>query len=134
MKRTISRRCAVAAFATGLALLTGFASSVAAQKTAAETPSAKTSTPRLPNYYAKLSPEEQQVQLRAVTKEFAPKIQQKRQELQTLIAERNAALDKILTAEQRAELTKLRDAASADEPPAETTEKSKSKAKAKKAA
>jgi hypothetical protein len=73
----------------------------------------KAKAPRLPNFYARVSTVDQQEKLREVVKQFASRIQQKRSELQALIAERDAALDKLLTPEQRQQVAKLRDEAAA---------------------
>lgn len=80
------------------------AASVAAQKAGER----KAKSVRLPNYYAQVASGQQREQLREVMKDYAPQIQAKREELQALIAKRDAALDELLTAEQREELKKLR--------------------------
>jgi hypothetical protein len=135
----------VAVFAVVLAMT--FTSSFAAQK--ADKAATKKAGARLPNYYGKVSTEEQKDKLREIAQEYAPRIKEKRDELAALIAERDAALDKILTAEQRKELARLREAAAAasrdagsgdsasssDEASESTTDKAgKSKSKSKKAA
>jgi hypothetical protein len=121
------------------ALAAGNASTSAAQKTdksdSAESKS-KAQAVRLPNYYSRVATETQREKLRDVLKEYAPRIQQKRDELQALIAERDTALEELLTAEQREEITKLRaeaakrrEAGSSDEAKTKT-KKSKSAKKA----
>jgi hypothetical protein len=93
------------------ALLIPYAASLAAQKSAGNDGKAKAL--RLPNYYAKVASGEQRTQLRAVMKEYAPQIKAKREELQALVAKRDAALDEVLTPEQRQEVAKLRAEATA---------------------
>jgi hypothetical protein len=127
-----------------LAIVGGYATTSAAQKTGdkseAADSDAKAPTPRLPNYYGRVATDEQKPKLRDVVKQYAPRIQQKREELQALLAERDAALDEILSAEQRDEIAKLREAAAAQRASSsdggsETKTKSKkAKTKAKKAA
>jgi hypothetical protein len=73
----------------------------------------KAKAARLPNFYARVSTADQQDKLREVVKQYASRIQQKRSELQALIAERDGALDKLLTAEQRQQVGKLREEAAA---------------------
>jgi len=93
------------------ALLVPYAASLAAQKSAGNDGKAKAL--RLPNYYAKVASGEQRTQLRAVMKEYGPQIKAKRAELQALVAKRDAALDEILTSQQRQEVAKLRAEAAA---------------------
>lgn len=116
------------------AMLIPLAATTAAQKAAPEAP--KTKTSRLPNYYARVASGQQQTELRAVMKQYAPQIQAKRKELQDLIGQRNAELDQILTAEQREQITKLRAAAAKRRQKAgkpKQTQASPDTAKAKKA-
>ncbi|MEX0677771.1 MAG: hypothetical protein WD063_11890 [Pirellulales bacterium] len=112
MNRTWMARlgCVVALVAS--ALMIPYAASGAAQKSndksAAAEAETKAQPDRLPNYYARVASEEQRTKLRAIQQEFAPQIQQKREELQALIAKRDAALAEVLTPEQRDEVAKLR--------------------------
>ena len=107
--------CIVALVASALGI--PYAASSAAQKAAAESAAAegkaKARRARLPNYYARVTTDEQRTKLRAILNEFAPQIQQKREEVRALIAKRDAALDEILTPEQRQEIAKLRAEAAA---------------------
>jgi hypothetical protein len=107
--RTWMGRSACIAALVVFALSIPYAASIAAPKSADGQTKAR--GPRLPNYYAKVSTPEQQPELRAVIKEYGPQIQQKREELAALIAKRDAALNKVLTSEQRQELARLRAAA-----------------------
>jgi hypothetical protein len=120
-----------------LALAGGRATRSAAQETK-DKAAGKAATARLPNYYGRVATDEQKPKLREVAEKYAPRIQKKREELQALVAERDAALDEILTAEQRDEIAKLRAAAQRDAGGETAEGKSKGKkakaAKAKKAA
>jgi hypothetical protein len=119
------------------ALMVPYAASLAAQKSAGN---GKAKALRLPNYYAKVASGEQRTQLRAVMKEYGPQIKAKRDELLALVAKRDAALDEILTPEQRQEVAKLRAEAAARRKAANSNGQGKAKkakadrGKAKKAA
>lgn len=133
MNRTWFSRLACVVALVVAAVLIPYAATSAAQKSGD-----KSKGPRLPNFYAKVSTETQQTKLRAIVEEYSPQIQAKRDELQALIAKRDAALDEVLTPEQREELAKLRAAAaerrnSDDDAAGEGKGKSK-KAKSDKAA
>jgi len=88
----------------GLALATGFATQVAAQKSDKK----KQSTTRLPAHYAKVVTDEQRSDIYAIQEQFEPKLAKARAELKTLVGERDAAIEKVLSAQQRKDVTKLR--------------------------
>lgn len=115
------------------ALATGYAAKSAAQQSEGKSSAAPgKAKARLPNYYAKVTTEQQQAKLREVLKQYAPQIQEKRDELQALIAKRDAALDELLTPEQREEIAKLR-ATAASRRGGGSGENAKNKAKKAKA-
>jgi hypothetical protein len=121
--------CIVALVA--LALVAPYARTSAAQKSD-ETSRSETKAPsaRLPNYYGRVTTEEQRSKLREVVEQYAPQIQEKREELQALIAKRDAALAEMLTADQREEIAKLRAAAAARrQSAADANDNTKGKAK-----
>ena len=127
-----------------LALTVGYATSASAQRTAEE----KERRPRLPNYFAKVVTEDQRTKINTIQEEHAPQIAKLREELAAAIEKRDAALEKVLTAEQRKEVARLRaeaaarrrsnaSAAAAATTESETAKESgssKSKSKGKKAA
>jgi Spy/CpxP family protein refolding chaperone len=127
--------CVVALVVSALGI--PYAASTAAQKAAGGSAAAEGKTKarrvRLPNYYAGVTNDEQRTKLRAILHDFAPQIQQKREELQALIAKRNAALDEILTPEQRQEIAKLRAEAAARRKAGGSAADGKGKAKKAKA-
>ena len=137
MNRTRIARlaCIVALAASALGI--PYAASSVAQKAAGESAAAEGETKarraRLPNYYARVATDGQRIKLRAILNEFVPQIQQKREELQALIAKRNTALDEILTPEQRQEIAKLRAEAAARRKASGSAADGKGKAKKAKA-
>lgn len=66
---------------------------------------------RLPNFFSKLVNPQQRTELEALAKEFDPKIEAAEAEVARLKAERERAEQAILSADQRTELEKLREAA-----------------------
>ena len=90
------------------AMTLGYSSTATAQKAAT-----KARKPRLPNYYAKVVTDEQRTEINTIQEEYAPQIAKLRAELDSLLEERDAAVEKVLTAEQRKEVAKLRAEAAA---------------------
>lgn len=95
------------------AMLLGFVASASAQKSGKETEAAEAPKPRLPNHYAAVVTDEQRTKINAIQLDFAPRIDAKRSELQALVGQRDAAIEKVLTADQRKEVEKLRAEAAA---------------------
>ncbi len=139
MKQTTSIRAWVLMLLCGLAMAAGFATQVAAQKAEAK----KQRTTRLPAHYAKVVTDEQRSDIYAIQEQFEPKLAKARAELKAVVDERDAAIEKVLSAQQRKDVAKLRAEAaerrraalsnleSAEEP---ATTESKGKSKGKKAA
>lgn len=120
----------------GLAMAAGFATQVAAQKAEAK----KQRTARLPAHYAKVVTDEQRSDIYAIQEQFEPKLAKARAELKAVVDERDAAIEKVLSAQQRKDVAKLRaeaeerrrEALSKLEPeelPAEPESKAKTKGK-----
>jgi TolA-binding protein len=124
----ISLFCAVA-------LVTGYAASATAQKA-----EGKMKRSRLPNHYAKVVTEEQRSKINAIQEEFVPQIDKLRDELDATLDKRDAAIEKVLTPEQRKEVEKLRAESQARRKGGDTAENAsegaqpKGKSKSKKAA
>jgi hypothetical protein len=95
------------------AMLLGFVASASAQKAGKETEATEAAKPRLPNHYAAVVTDEQRTKINAIQLDFAPRIEAKRNELKALVSQRDAAIEKVLSAEQRKEVEKLRAEASA---------------------
>lgn len=118
-----------------VALAVGFTSSAVAQKAAEQE-----KRPRLPNHYAKVVTDNQRGEINAIQAEYAPQITKLRDELAALTAKRDAAIEKVLSTEQRKQVNKLRSEAAARRqaangaPVAPADENAGSKSKAKKAA
>jgi spermidine/putrescine-binding protein len=136
MKQTTSIRAWVLMLLCGLAMAAGFATQVAAQKAEEK----KQRTTRLPAHYAKVVTEEQRSDIYAIQEQFEPKLAKARAELKALVDERDAAIEKVLSAQQRKDVAKLRaeaeerrrEALSKLEPeelPAESESKEKTKGK-----
>lgn len=136
MKPTNSNRAWVLMLLCGLAMAAGFATQVVAQKAAEK----KQRTTRLPAHYAKVVTEEQRTDIYAIQEQFEPKLAKARAELKAIVDERDAAIEKVLSAQQRKDVAKLRAEAAerrrealskleADEEPATTETKGKTKAK-----
>lgn len=68
--------------------------------------------PRLPMYYAKVVDEKQRQKIYGIQKKYHPKIAELQKQLEQLIAQRDAEIEAVLTAEQKAEIEKLRQEAS----------------------
>jgi hypothetical protein len=68
---------------------------------------------RLPNYYRHVVDEKQRETIYKVQEEYAAKIDALRKQLETLIAERDAKVEAVLTPEQRKEVERLREEARA---------------------
>jgi hypothetical protein len=85
----------------------------AAQRREAKKPVADEPAPRMPAHFNKVITEEQRPKLIAILKDHAPKIQQLRAELASLVEKRDEALLKVLTPTQRRQLEELRAEASA---------------------
>ncbi len=108
MKRTwVLRPVGVAALVLS-ALVASFGTSEAAPKSGK-----KPRAPRLPNYVARVVNDEQRTEISAIQVEYVAKIQKLRDELQALVDERDAEIDKVLTPTQRKEVQRLRDEAAA---------------------
>lgn len=88
----------------GLAMTAGFVTEVAAQKAEAE----KKRTTRLPAHYAKVVTEEHRSGIYAIQEDFEPKLEKARAALKAVVDERDAAIEKVLSAQQRKEVEKLR--------------------------
>jgi hypothetical protein len=85
--------------------------------------------------------DEQREKIQAIQAEYAPQLAKLREELKTLVDERDAAIERVLTADQRKQIDKLREeaaarrragtssAAEAAAPAAPSRENSKAKAK-----
>ncbi len=138
MNRVTNLRVGSVLILATLALTVGYAASASAQKAAEE----KERRPRLPNYFARVVTEDQRTKINAIQEEHAPQIARLREELAAAIEKRNAALEKVLTAEQRKEIARLRAEAaarrqnnsSAAAEAATESDSSKPKSKGKKAA
>ncbi len=139
MKQSTSNRVWILTLLSGLALAAGFATQVAAQKAEAK----KQRSARLPAHYAKVVTDEQRSDIYAIQEQFEPKLAKARAELKALVDERDAAIEKVLSAQQRKDVAKLRAEAAErrrealsklepEEVPIEAD--TKGKAKAKKAA
>jgi hypothetical protein len=64
--------------------------------------------PPMPAHFAKVVNDEQREKIIAILQEFAPQIEQKRAELKALTDQREAALFKVLTPQQRRQVEELR--------------------------
>ncbi len=143
MSRVANRSVGSVLILATLALSAGYAVSASAQKA-----EEKERRPRLPNYFAKVVTDDQRSEINTIQEEHAPQIMKLREDLATAIAKRDAAIEKVLTAEQRKEVAKLRAEAAArrqsgasaatgsktDAGGATERDSSKSKSKRKKAA
>lgn len=136
MKQTNSKRAWVVMLLCGLAMAAGFATQVAAQKAEEK----KQRTTRLPAHYAKVVTEEQRADIYAIQEQFEPKLEKARTELKAIVDQRDAAIEKVLSAQQRKDVEKLRADAAArrrealsklepEEVPIETDTKGKTKGK-----
>ena len=105
MNRTSITRISWILVFSAVALVTGYATSAAAQKA---TEGTKSQGSRLPNHYAKVVTDEQRGEINAIQDEYAPQIEKLRGELKALVGKRDTAVEKVLTAEQRKEVEKLR--------------------------
>jgi hypothetical protein len=143
MQRTTFNRAWVLMLLCGVAMAAGFATQVAAQKADEK----KQRTTRLPAHYAKVVTDEQRSDIYAIQEKFEAKLDKARTELKAVVDERDAAIEKVLSAEQRKNVEKLRAEAAErrrealsklepEEVPAEpeSKEKPNEKAKGKKAA
>lgn len=136
MNRASTSRLSWICVLCAVALVTGYAGSAIAQKA----DEAKTKRSRLPNHYAKVVTEDQRGKINAIQEEYASQIDKLRDELDAVLGKRDAAIEKVLTAEQRKEVEKLRAESQARRKSGDTagTESEdsapKSKAKTKKAA
>jgi hypothetical protein len=63
---------------------------------------------RLPAYYSKVISQDQREKVLGVNKEYNTKITKLRDDLKALVAARDAALESLLTAEQKEKLKKLK--------------------------
>jgi len=104
MKQTNSNRAWVLMLLCGLAMAAGFATQVAAQKTEDK----KQRTTRLPAHYAKVVTEEQRSSIYAIQEKFEARLEKARAELKAVVDERDAAIEKVLNAQQRKDVEKLR--------------------------
>ena len=104
MKQTNSNRAWVLMLLCGLAMAAGFATQVAAQKTEEK----KQRTTRLPAHYAKVVTEEQRSSIYAIQEKFEARLEKARAELKAVVDERDAAIEKVLNAQQRKDVEKLR--------------------------
>lgn len=91
-----------------LGVLAGYTSQVVAQKA-----EEKVRRPRLPNYYAQVVNDEQRAKINEIQDEYQPQLAKLRDELKTLVEERDAAIEKVLTADQRKQVDTLRAEAAA---------------------
>jgi hypothetical protein len=95
-----------------LGLLTGAAILRAAppadSEKAAKDDGATKRAPRLPAYYAGVVNDKQHRQISAIQEDFAPQIQQKRDELKAILDKQEAAISKLLSKDQRQQIEKLR--------------------------
>lgn len=138
MKQTNSKRAWVLMLLCGLAMSAGFATQVAAQKSEAK----KQRTTRLPAHYAKVVNDEQRSEIYGIQEQFEPRLAKARAELKAIVDERDAAIEKVLSAAQRKEVDKLRAEAAerraalskADASEEAVGAKEKAKSKGKKAA
>ncbi len=82
------------------------------------------STPkgRLPAYYKDLVDEKQKVAIYKLQTDFKAKIDALEEQLKQLTTERDAAIEKILTADQKAKLKKAKEEAAAKKKPAKSAE------------
>jgi hypothetical protein len=126
MKRALILRPAAVAAVFVASWMVGFATSDAAQKSAK-----KARAPRLPNYVARVVNDEQRTEINAIQTEYGSKIQKLREELEMLLDERDAAIDKVLTPTQRKEVERMRDEAAAKRKAADNSSASNTKSKSK---
>jgi len=90
-----------------------------AAESPAETPVPETAKPkkafrgRLPNYYSRVVDQEQREKIYAIQREYAPKIDTLKAQLEALVAERDEKVEAVLTPEQQQTVEKLRAAAKA---------------------
>lgn len=87
--------------------------------------------PRLPNYFAKVVTEEQRAKITAIQEEFLPQLEAKREELKSLNARQDAAIQKILSKEQWTQIETLRTEARAKRQSSLAGGKGKGKGKGK---
>ena len=85
---------------------------------------------RLPNHYADIVDEAQREKLYEIQAQFEPKLKQLRADLQAATAERDAALAKVLTPEQQAQVDKVKAEAKAKRAAARATAAGADQAKA----
>lgn len=104
MKQTNSNRAWMLTLLCGLAMATGFATQVAAQKAGEK----KQRTTRLPAHYAKVVTDEQREDIYAIQEKFEAKLEKARAELKAVVDERDAAIEKVLSAQQKKDVEKLR--------------------------
>ena len=109
MTQTHSNRAWILMLLCGLAMSAGLATQVAAQKAEAK----KKRTTRLPAHYAKVVNDEQRTEIYGIQEQFEPKLAKLRAELKAVVDERDAAIEKVLSAQQRKEVEKLRAEAAA---------------------
>ncbi len=83
------------------------------KRTAKKPVAASEQTPRMPAHFAKVINDEQRAKLVVILQEFAPQIQQKRAELEALVGQRDKALFKVLSADQKRQVEELRAQANA---------------------
>jgi hypothetical protein len=80
----------------------------AAEKRTVKKPVVAPDGPRMPALYGKVVDDEQRTKILAIQKKYAPKIEQKRAELQALLDERETAFQELLTPAQKRQLEELR--------------------------
>ncbi|MBN2021313.1 MAG: hypothetical protein JW809_00830 [Pirellulales bacterium] len=101
----------------------------AAEKAAAKKPVQL----RLPAHYGKIVDEKQRERIYAIQKEYGPKIQELKAQLQVLMDQRDQKIEAVLTPEQRKELATIKEAAKAKRKKAVATKKDGAEPQAAKA-
>lgn len=77
----------------------------------ADQPAKAAPSPRLPPYFAQIGlSAEQRTKVLKVRQDYAPRIERLEQQLAELIAQRDVEVEGVLTADQKAKLTSLREA------------------------
>ncbi|REK15832.1 MAG: hypothetical protein DWQ37_08420 [Planctomycetota bacterium] len=133
MNRTwISRSLCILGL-VGVSLLAGYSTSAIAQKPEEAAPKATARSQRLPNHYSGVVSDEQRDKIYAVQKEFESRIEEKKAELRAIVAERDKAIESILSPEQLQVVERLRAEAAAKRK-ARAKANAQSKAKSKDAA
>ena len=94
----------------------------AAEPKASSTQTVKKFRGRLPMYYGKVVSDKQRTEIYGIQEKYSQQIIKLQEELEALTAKRDAEVEQVLTDEQRAEVTKLKEARTARRSSTEETD------------